>query len=45
MGVQVATVASTEGIAVADLLPERVAEVRKAIPSLQHRRFDITPRR
>ena len=42
MGEVVAAVATTEGIAVADLLPGRVAEVREAIPSLQHRRFDVT---
>jgi predicted amidohydrolase len=42
LGVTVAAVATTEGFAVADLLPERVAEVRAAIPSLQHRRFDVS---
>jgi predicted amidohydrolase len=42
MGEVVAAVATTEGFAVADLLPERIAEVRKAVPSLQHRRFAVT---
>ena len=41
LGVTVAAVPTTEGLAVADLLPSRVAEVRAAIPSLQHRRFDV----
>jgi predicted amidohydrolase len=44
MGQPVAGVATTEGLAVADLTPERVAEVRGLVPSLQHRRFDVTPR-
>ena len=44
MGVTVAGVATTEGIAIADLSAERVAEVRAAVPSLQHRRYDVTPR-
>jgi len=44
MGVTLAGVATTEGVAVADLAPERVAEVRAAVPSLQHRRYDVTPR-
>lgn len=43
-GVAVATVATVEGVALAELSPERVAEVRSAVPSLQHRRFDVVPR-
>jgi predicted amidohydrolase len=43
MGVPIAAVATTEGTAVAELTPERVAEVRKAVPSLQHRRFRVVP--
>ncbi len=39
MGEVVAGVVATEGVAVADLLPERVAEVRAAVPSLHHRRL------
>ena len=37
-GVTVAAVGTTEGIAVTDLSPDRVAQVRKAVPSLEHRR-------
>lgn len=44
MGVTIAGVATTEGVAVADVTAERVAEVRSLVPSLQHRRFDVTPR-
>lgn len=44
MGVPVAGVASVEGVACADLSPARVTEVRAAVPSLQHRRYDVTPR-
>jgi predicted amidohydrolase len=43
-GAVVAAVAAGDGVAVADLLPERVAEVRAAVPSLEHRRFDVVPR-
>lgn len=43
MGTSVATVATTEGVAVAELSPARVAEVRAAVPSLQHRRFRVEP--
>jgi predicted amidohydrolase len=43
LGVPLATVATVEGVAVADLTPERVAEVRAAVPSLQHRRFRVVP--
>jgi deaminated glutathione amidase len=41
MGQPLAGVATTEGLAVADVTAERVAEVRAAVPSLQHRRFDV----
>lgn len=44
MGVPLAGVATTEGIALADLSAERVAEVRSAVPSLQHRHYDVVPR-
>jgi len=44
MGVTLAGVATTEGLAVAELSAERVAEVRALVPSLQHRRYDVTPR-
>ena len=39
MGEVLAGVAGVEGVAVADLHPERVAEVRAAVPSLRHRRL------
>lgn len=43
-GLVLASVDTTVGVAVADLLPERVAEVRAAVPSLRHRRYDVVPR-
>ncbi len=33
-----------DGVAVADLRPERVAEVRALMPVLEHRRFGVVPR-
>jgi predicted amidohydrolase len=41
MGEVLAGVAGVEGIAVGDLTPERVAEVRTALPSLRHRRMGV----
>ncbi|BCJ27638.1 carbon-nitrogen hydrolase family protein [Actinocatenispora sera] len=43
MGVPVAGVAEAAGIAVTVLEPERVAAVRRRLPSLQHRRFRVEP--
>ena len=42
MGEVLAGVAAVEGVAVAELRPERVAEVRAALPSLRHRRLGVT---
>ena len=43
-GVTVAAVGTLEGVAVTDLSPERVAQVRAAVPSLKHRRYDVSLR-
>jgi predicted amidohydrolase len=43
-GVVVASLAEGEGVAVADVDPARVAECRKRMPSLSHRRWDVRPR-
>ena len=40
-GAVLAEVVGDEGVAAAELHPERVAEVRAALPSLQHRRYDV----
>jgi predicted amidohydrolase len=45
LGVVLAGVPDGEGVAVADLDPAHVTEVRRRVPSLQHRRWDVTPRR
>jgi predicted amidohydrolase len=42
-GVEVAALPDGEGLAVADLLPQRVLEVRERMPSLLHRRFQVRP--
>ena len=44
LGVVVAGVPDGEGMAVADLDPAHVTAVRRRIPSLQHRRWDVVPR-
>lgn len=41
VGVPLAQVADGEGIAVAEITPNRIAEVRARMPSLAHRRFDV----
>ncbi len=41
MGEVLSGVAAVEGVAVAELRPERVAEVRASLPALRHRRLGI----
>lgn len=44
-GVPVVSLAETdEEVAVAEVTAERIAEVRRAMPSLQHRRYTVVPR-
>ena len=44
-GLEIASVdAQTEGVAVADVDPARVAECRKLMPSLANRRWRVSPR-
>jgi predicted amidohydrolase len=45
LGVVHAGAPDGEGLAVADLVPAQVTDVRRRIPSLQHRRWDVVPRR
>ena len=44
LGVVLAGVADGEGLALADLDPGHVADVRRRVPSLEHRRWDVVPR-
>jgi deaminated glutathione amidase len=44
MGVAIATRGDTEGLVVAEVTPERVAEVRRTVPSLSHVRHDVYER-
>lgn len=41
LGVVVAGLGDRPGVAVAEIDPERIAEVRARLPSLQHRRFSV----
>ena len=41
LGVVVAALGDRPGVAVAEIDPERIAEVRARVPSLQHRRFRV----
>ena len=43
-GVPVASVGEVDGFAIAEIDPIRLAEVRKRNPSLQNRRFTVSPR-
>jgi predicted amidohydrolase len=43
-GVTVAMLADVAAVAVADVDPVRVDDVRRRMPSLRHRRFDVVPR-
>src|SRR6266545_4680877 len=45
LGVVVAALGDLPGVAVAEIDPERIAEVRARVPSLQHRRFSVQLRR
>ena len=42
-GVVLASLADTEGVAVADIDPERVDRCRERMPSLEHRRWRVAP--
>jgi predicted amidohydrolase len=42
-GVVLAGVADADGVAVAEIDPDRVAECRERMPSLQHRRWRVSP--
>jgi predicted amidohydrolase len=44
MGVAIAKRGETEGLVVAELTPERIAEVRRTLPSLTHVRHDAYER-
>ena len=44
LGVVLAGVPDGEGLAVADLDPAHVVDVRRRVPSLQHRRWSVVPR-
>ncbi len=43
-GIAVAAVGEDDGVAVADVTPARIEEVRRRNPSLSNRRFTVTPR-
>jgi deaminated glutathione amidase len=44
MGVALAALGETEGLAVAEVSAQRLADVRRALPVLQNRRYSVTPR-
>jgi predicted amidohydrolase len=44
MGVVLAAVGEADGLAVADVTAERLAEVRRKLPVLEHRRYTVLPR-
>jgi len=44
MGVPLAQLAETEGFAIAEATAERVEAVRKALPVLEHRRYEVVAR-
>ncbi len=44
MGVVIAQRGEQDGVAVAEVSAQRVSEVRAQLPSLEHRRFAVTPR-
>ena len=44
MGVPLAALGETEGLATAEVTAERVEAVRKALPVLEHRRYDVVAR-
>lgn len=43
-GLSISTVADNEGLAIARLTAARLADVRRILPSLQHRRYDVVQR-
>lgn len=44
MGVPLASVGEVDGLAVAEVTAERLAEVRRKLPVLEHRRYTVAPR-
>jgi predicted amidohydrolase len=44
MGVPLASVGEVDGLAVAEVSTERLAEVRRKLPVLEHRRYTVLPR-
>jgi predicted amidohydrolase len=44
MGVVLAAVGEVDGLAVAEVTAERLAEVRRKLPVLEHRRYTVLPR-
>jgi predicted amidohydrolase len=44
MGVTLASLGETAGLAVADVAADRLAQVRQALPVLRHRRYAVVPR-
>jgi predicted amidohydrolase len=44
MGVSLASVGEVDGLAVAEVCTERLAEVRRKLPVLEHRRYTVQPR-
>jgi predicted amidohydrolase len=43
-GVVLAELAEVDGAAIAEISAERLAECRKRMPSLEHRRWRVAPR-
>jgi predicted amidohydrolase len=43
-GIPVASVGEVDGYAIAEISPTRLEEVRRRNPSLQNRRYAVTPR-
>jgi predicted amidohydrolase len=44
MGVELAGLGETDGVAVAEISPERVRSVRAALPVLLQRRYEVRPK-
>jgi predicted amidohydrolase len=44
MGVPLASIGEVDGLAVAEVTAERLAEVRRKLPVLEHRRYAVLPR-
>jgi hypothetical protein len=44
MGVEIVGLGATDGVATADISPERVSAVRALLPVLAQRRYEVRPR-